>query len=101
MTGPRGVRRRHSAELPQDSFAGDQTIAVDVGIVTKGACAVFWFRLVDQHGYVASFCENEIRLGIDESSGNGFNSEQRVTSSAFQVGQTHRTGITVHNGTAR
>ncbi|MFC5943450.1 serine/threonine protein kinase [Micromonospora harpali] len=86
---------------PQDSFAGDQTIAVDVGIVTKGACAVIWFRLVDQHGYVASFCENEIRLGIDESSGNGFNSEQRVASSAFQVGQTHRTGITVHNGTAQ
>ncbi|MGC4747026.1 serine/threonine protein kinase [Micromonospora sp. DT201] len=86
---------------PQDSFAGDQTIAVDVGIVTKGACAVIWFRLVDQHGYVASFCENEIRLGIDESSGNGFNSEQRVALSAFQVGQTHRIGITVHNGTAQ
>ncbi|MFC8849887.1 MULTISPECIES: serine/threonine protein kinase [unclassified Micromonospora] len=86
---------------PQDSFAGDQTIAVDVGIVTKGACAVIWFRLVDQHGYVASFCEKEIRLGIDESSGNGFNSEQRVASSAFQVGRTHRIGITVRNGTAQ
>jgi hypothetical protein len=86
---------------PQDSFAGDQTIAVDVGIVTKGACAVIWFRLVDQHGYAASFCENEIRLGIGESSGNGFNSEHRVASSAFQVGQTHRVGITVHNGTAQ
>jgi hypothetical protein len=86
---------------PQDSFAGDQTIAVDVGIVTKGACAVVWFRVVDQRGYVASFCENEIRLGIDESSGNGFNAEQRVASGAFQVGQTHRAGIVVHDGTAQ
>ncbi|MFC7532935.1 serine/threonine protein kinase [Actinoplanes sp. GCM10030250] len=86
---------------PKDSFAGDQTIAADVGIVTKGACAVIWFRLVDKHGYVASFCENEIRLGIDESSGNGFNSEQRVTVSAFQAGQTHRIGITVHDSTAQ
>jgi hypothetical protein len=86
---------------PQDSFAGDQTIAVDAGIVTEGACAVIWFRSVNQRGYVASFCETEIRLGIDESSGNGFNSEQRVASGAFQVGQTRRAGITVHNGTAQ
>ncbi|MEU8613908.1 hypothetical protein AB0C29_38575, partial [Actinoplanes sp. NPDC048791] len=85
---------------PPDSFAGDQTIAVDVGIVTEGACAVIWFRLIDRHGYVASFCESEIRLGIDESSGNGFNSEQRVASNAFRVGRTHRAGISVHNGTA-
>ncbi|WP_433796672.1 serine/threonine protein kinase [Actinoplanes sp. CA-252034] len=86
---------------PQDSFAGDQTIAVDVGIVTKGACALIWFRSVDERGYVASFCENEIRLGIDESSGNGFNGEERVASNAFRVGQTHRAGITVQDGTAQ
>jgi hypothetical protein len=91
----------HQCKGPQNSFAGDQTIAVDVGVVTEGACAVIWFRVVDQHGYVASFCENEIRLGIDESSGNGFNSEQRVASTAFRIGQTHRAGITVHNGTAQ
>jgi hypothetical protein len=91
----------HQCKGPQDSFAGDQTIAVDVGIVTEGACAAIWFRSVNQHGYVASFCENEIRLGIDESSGNGFNAEQRVASNAFRVGQTHRAGITVHNGTAQ
>ncbi|MEV4274506.1 serine/threonine protein kinase [Actinoplanes xinjiangensis] len=91
----------HRCQGPQDSFAGDQAIAVDVGIVTEGACAVIWFRSVDQRGYVASFCENEVRLGIDESSGNGFNSEQRVAVSAFQVGQTHRAGITVRDGTAQ
>jgi hypothetical protein len=96
----------HSSTLyqckgPADSFAGDQTIAVDAGIVTKGACAVIWFRLVDQHGYVASFCENQIRLGTDENEGNGFNGERTVASTAFQVGQTHRAGIAVHNGTAQ
>ncbi|PRX21976.1 protein kinase-like protein [Actinoplanes italicus] len=90
----------HRCRGPQDLFAGDQTIGVDVGIVTKGACALVWFRSVDKRGYVASFCENEVRLGLDESAGNGFNSEQRVAVSAFRVGQTHRTGITVQNGTA-
>lgn len=92
---------RYRCTGPSNSFAGDQTIVVDVGIVTKGACAAIWFRWVDERGYVASFCEHEIRLGIDESSGNGFNSEQRVASTAFRAGQTHRAGITVHDGTAR
>ncbi len=84
-----------------DSFAGDQTITADVGVVSPGACAVIWFRMVDQRGYAASFCENEIRLGIDESSGNGFTSEQRVASTAFRVGRTHRAGIAVRNGIAQ
>ena len=86
---------------PADSFAGDQTIAVDASIVTTGACAVIWFRVVNQHGYVASFCETEIRLGTDENAGNGFNGEQRVASTAFRVGRTHRAGVAVRNGTAQ
>jgi serine/threonine protein kinase len=92
---------RQQCRGPNDSFAGDQTIAVDVRVVTKGACALIWFRVVDQHGYVASFCENQIRLGTDENTGNGFNGEKSVASTAFQIGRTHRAGVAVRAGTAQ
>ncbi|PRY23472.1 serine/threonine protein kinase [Pseudosporangium ferrugineum] len=95
----------HEASLyrcrgPEESFTGDHTIAVDTGIVTRGSCAVIWFRYVGTSGYVASFCEKEVRLGIDTNSGNGFTGERTAATTAFRPGRTHRVGIAVRDGTA-
>ena len=84
---------------PTDTFAGDQTIAVDATVVSPGACAVIWFRVVDDGAYQASFCPREIRLGVDDD-GN-VTGEQKVASTAFQPGQTHRAGIAVRDETAQ
>jgi predicted Ser/Thr protein kinase len=86
---------------PKDSFTGDQTIAFDTSIVTEGACAVVWFRVVDDKGYEASFCDDEIRLGLDLNAGNGFDETHHVASTAFRGGHTHRAGVVVRNGTAQ
>jgi predicted Ser/Thr protein kinase len=83
---------------PKDSFAGDQTIAVDATVVTSGACAVIWFRVVDQSAYQASFCPREIRLGVDDEG--EVTAERKAPSTAFQVGRTHRAGIAVQDETA-
>jgi len=84
---------------PTDLFAGDQTIAVDATVVTPGACAVVWFRVVDRSGYRASFCPTEIRLGLDDE--DEVTGEQKAASTAFQPGRTHRAAIAVHNETAQ
>jgi hypothetical protein len=84
---------------PTDTFAGDQTIAVDATVVTPGACAVIWFRVVDRSGYQASFCPAEIRLGLDDQ--DEVTGEQKVASTAFRPGQTHRAGVDVRDGTAQ
>jgi hypothetical protein len=83
---------------PKDSFAGDQTIAVDTTVVSSGACAVIWFRVVDDSAYQASFCPREIRLGLDD--GGTVTGEQKAASTAFQPGQTRRAGIAVTDETA-
>jgi len=83
---------------PEDSFAGDQTIAVDATVVNSGACAVIWFRVVDDSAYQASFCPREIRLGLDDEG--TVTGEQKAPSTAFQPGQTRRAGIAVRDGTA-
>ncbi|MEU4240904.1 serine/threonine-protein kinase [Actinoplanes sp. NPDC026619] len=88
----------HECAGPTDAFAGDQTIAVDTTVVTVEACAVIWFRVVDRSGYQASFCPKEIRLGLDDDG--DVTGEQKVASTAFQPGRTHRTAIAVRGETA-
>ena len=84
---------------PADLFAGDQTIAVDATVVTPGACAVVWFRVVERSGYQASFCPDEIRLGLDDEG--DITDEQKVASTAFQPGRTHRAAIAVRSEMAQ
>jgi hypothetical protein len=99
MTATSNLSSVYSCPGPTDTFAGDQTIKVDATVVTPGACAAIWFRVVERSGYQASFCEKEIRLGLnneDEVTG-----EQKAASTAFRPGQTHQVTITVGNETAR
>ncbi|MFD0517572.1 serine/threonine-protein kinase [Paractinoplanes durhamensis] len=83
---------------PADTFAGDQTITVDATVVTAEACAAIWFRVVDRGGYQASFCPAEIRLGLDNDG--EMIGEQKVASTLFRPGQTHRAAIAVRDETA-
>ncbi|MFI6071886.1 serine/threonine-protein kinase [Actinoplanes sp. NPDC051343] len=83
---------------PADTFAGDQSIAVDATVVTPGACAAIWLRMVQGNGYQVSLCPKEIRIGLDED--NDISGEKKVPSTAFQPGQTHRAGVSVQGGTA-
>ena len=83
---------------PKDSFGGDQTIAVDATVVSSGACAVIWFRVVEDSAYQASFCPREIRLGLDDEG--TVTGEQKAPSTAFQPGRTRRAGIAVRDETA-
>ncbi|MFG1606798.1 serine/threonine-protein kinase [Actinoplanes sp. NPDC049265] len=50
---------------PTDTFAGDQSIAVDAAVLKKGSCAAVWFRKVDESGYLVLVCENEVRAVLD------------------------------------
>ena len=84
---------------PTDTFAGDQTIEVDATVVSPGACAVIWFRVVDRSGYRAAFCADSIRLGLDDD--NDVSGEEKAASAAFQPGRTHRVAIAVRDGTAQ
>ena len=102
--GRRLVATTHLSDVyrctgPSDLFAGDQTIAVDVTVVTPGACAVVWFRVVDRSGYRASFCPAEIRLGLDDQG--EVTGERKAAATAFRPGQTHRAAIAVRNETAQ
>ncbi|MET3426456.1 hypothetical protein BJ973_005668 [Actinoplanes tereljensis] len=83
---------------PTDTFAGDQRIAVDVTVMTANACAVIWFRVVDQSGYRASFCPKQVRIGMDNDG--EVTGEQSTPSTAFRLGQTHRVAIAVLNEAA-
>ncbi|WP_249998450.1 serine/threonine-protein kinase [Actinoplanes sp. M2I2] len=65
-TGMASVYRCHG---PRDSFAKDQAISVGAAILTPGACAAIWFRATGPSAYLVSFCEKEVRLGVDTAEG--------------------------------
>jgi hypothetical protein len=88
----------YSCPGPADTFAGDQTIAVDATVVSPGACAAIWLRMVQDNGYRVSLCPKEIRIALDED--NDLSGEKKVPSTAFQPGQTHRAGVSVQSETA-
>jgi len=83
---------------PKDVFAGNQSVAVDVTVVSPGACAVVWLRYVADSGYQVSFCPSGVRIGLDD--GGEVTGEIQTQSTAFRPGQAHRAGIEVHDGTA-
>ncbi|MEV6845533.1 serine/threonine-protein kinase [Actinoplanes sp. NPDC051411] len=83
---------------PADTFAGDQSIAVDATVVSPGACAVIWLRMVRNNGYQVSLCPKEIRIGLVEDY--AVSGEKTAASTAFQPGHTHRAGVTVQGSVA-
>ncbi|MEV6636305.1 serine/threonine-protein kinase [Actinoplanes sp. NPDC051470] len=78
---------------PADTFAGDQSVALDVSILGRGACAAVWFRVVEDNGYQVLVCPAEVRAGLD--SGGEVTGEVKAAIPAVELGHARRIEITV------
>jgi serine/threonine protein kinase len=83
---------------PEDSFAGDQSIGVDVTLLRVNSCAVIWFRFVGRSGYQVSACSDAIRIGLDNDG--EVSTLRTVPATTFASPARHRLDIAVHNGVA-
>jgi hypothetical protein len=83
---------------PADSFAGDQSIAVDVTVRRPGSCALVWFRYTGRTGYRLSACESVVRLDLDDDGSD--TTLTKVASTAFRAGQRERLRIDLRGQTA-
>jgi len=83
---------------PEDSFAGDQTITVDLTVIDPGSCALVWFRFVARSGYRLSACPDVIRLDLDDDSADS--TLTTLPSEQFRPGQRHRVRIDLRGQTA-
>lgn len=45
---------------PEDEFAGDQTVTVDVNLTTASACAVLWLRYRQDGAYQLTACADQV-----------------------------------------
>jgi hypothetical protein len=84
---------------PRDSFAGDQSVAVDLMLDTQGTCAVTWLRFTDAGGYRVSVCVDAVSFAVEDGDG-GVDVIGAVASTAFQPGVKHRLGIDVRGAKA-
>jgi predicted Ser/Thr protein kinase len=88
----------YQCEGPKETFAGDQSVAVDAMVVTAGACAAIWFRVVDVNGYELALCPKEIRIGLDNDG--EVTRLARVAADVFRPGQRHRAVLDIHDEVA-
>ncbi|HEY0000856.1 MAG TPA: serine/threonine protein kinase, partial [Actinoplanes sp.] len=52
---------------PQDDLPRDMSAAVNVRLLTPGACAAVWFRFGQNRGYQLRICRSSIYLGTHKS----------------------------------
>jgi predicted Ser/Thr protein kinase len=89
----------HQCVGPKDSFAGDQTIAVDVALNRAGSCGEIWFRYVERSGYRLSVCPDALKLELDDD--DTVTTLSSVASTAFPIGQqAHRVQIDIRKDVA-
>jgi serine/threonine protein kinase len=50
---------------PTDTVAGDQSVAVDVSLLARDACAYIWFRKVEDSGYLVEVCDTQVVGSLD------------------------------------
>jgi hypothetical protein len=48
--------------VADDTFAGDQSITVDVNLTVPGSCAMVWFRYRSGRGYQLTVCPDQVEL---------------------------------------
>jgi len=83
---------------PTESFAGDQSIAVDVTVRRPGSCALIWFRFTGRSGYRLSACESLVRLDLEDDGAD--TTVTKVASDAFRLGHRERLRIDLRGQTA-
>ncbi|BCJ48864.1 hypothetical protein Asp14428_03390 [Actinoplanes sp. NBRC 14428] len=76
---------------PDDSFAGDQTIAADVTVVDPGSCALIRFRYTGRSGYVLSACPGALELSLVDD--NDETLLAKLATGDFAPGARHRVRI--------
>jgi hypothetical protein len=80
---------------PADTFAGDQSIAVDATILSAGACAEIWFRSVTDGAYRVSVCEKDVRIGVD--SADDIADEVKAAVTPVPLGQSRKIRVEVRD----
>ncbi|WP_122982142.1 protein kinase domain-containing protein [Actinoplanes teichomyceticus] len=85
----------HRCRGPADTFAGDQSVAVDVSIVSAGACALIWFRSTADGAYRVAVCEKDIRFGVETPA--DLTGETRTPVAGTAPGRVRRIGIDVRD----
>jgi len=83
---------------PTESFAGDQSIAVDVTVRRPGSCALVWFRFAGRSGYRLSACESLVRLDLEDDGAD--TTVTKVASGAFRAGHRERLRIDLRGQSA-
>jgi predicted Ser/Thr protein kinase len=83
---------------PQDSFSGDQSIAVDVTLLHKDSCALVYFRSVAEDAYSLSLCDGRALLELQHDTGYAVLGQRAVP--ALKPGARHRLGIEVRGAEA-
>ncbi|MEV4639751.1 serine/threonine-protein kinase [Actinoplanes sp. NPDC049548] len=86
-----GESSEHQCPGPEDTFAGDQTIAADVTVVDPGSCALVWFRYTGRSGYLLSACPGLVRMDLVDD--NDEVTLTRVVTQEFRPGARHRLRI--------
>jgi predicted Ser/Thr protein kinase len=96
------VQTRDSNELrcpgPSDTFAGDQTIAVDAQVDLPGSCALIYFRTAGQSSYLLAACPDRVDLRIESDNTTSILATARTT--AFAPGKSRRIVLDVSGGKA-
>ena len=80
---------------PEDAFAGDQSIAVDLGLTSARACAMIWFRYRGDRSYQMTACAGQLEL--EQLDGAILTSLGQVPVPALQPGTRHRVSIVIAN----
>jgi hypothetical protein len=88
----------YQCDGPADSYAGDQSITVDVQLQTARTCATVWFRYVAESGYQVRACTDQVALDLDDNGDLHPVSKAELTT--FTLGSRHLLGIDVHDDVA-
>ena len=80
---------------PRDTFAGNQTITVDVTLAVAGSCAMVWFRYTADRDYHLTACGDQLTL--DRRDVALLTSVSQTESAALQPGSRHELSIAIEN----
>jgi hypothetical protein len=84
---------------PSDKFSGNQSITVDVRLLTPKACATVWFRYAGVSGYRVDVCSTGVKLSLDDVD-QLYQRGDPAALTTFAGGGKHQLGITVVNDNA-
>jgi tRNA A-37 threonylcarbamoyl transferase component Bud32 len=83
---------------PEDTFAGNQTITVDLSLATDDSCGMVWFLYRGDRDYQLTACGDHLKL--DHLDVSFLTSVIQVKSSALRAGTRHELSIAIASGHA-